>query len=157
MKYIKVKIKRGNAKKGEHQMVYPDCYDATEVQQVLVGGILYPNEIGRGASEEDCVMCLSSDELANEYIAESSGDIIELTEIEVDTYMSTRWEMRNESEEKVSDPNRLMAIQLKHQLGKPLTIEDEDALNPDKRTPGINRVNRDHNIFFHRFKVDNEK
>jgi len=157
MKYLKIKIKRGDARKGEHQMIYPDCYDAIGIEHALIGGILYPNEIGKGSNEEDCVVCLSDDALADDYIAQSGGDIVELTEIQVDKYMSTRWEQRNDPEEKVADPDRLAAIQLKNQLGIPLTAEDEAALDPDKRVLGINRVNKDHNLFVHRFKVDNEE
>ena len=138
-------------------MVYPDCYDAMEIEQALVGGILYPNEIGRGANEEDCVVCLSDDALAAEYVAESGGDITELSEAQVDNYMSTRWERLNDPEEKVTDPDRIVAIQLRHQLGKPLTTEDEAAIDPDKRTQGINRMNKDHNLFLHRFKIDNKE
>ena len=138
-------------------MVYPDCYDAMEIEQALVGGILYPNEIGRGANEEDCVVCLSDDALAAEYVAESGGDITELSEAQVDNYMSTRWDRRNDPEEKVTDPDRIVAIQLRHQLGKPLTTEDEAAIDPDKRTQGINRMNKDHNLFLHRFKIDNKE
>lgn len=157
MKYIKIEIKRGDIKKGEHQMEYPPCYDPMEVEHALIGGILYPNEIGRGADKEDCVLCLRDDPLADEYIAESGGRIVALSELEVDDYMKTRWERRNDPEEKVVDPDRIVAIQLKTALGLNLTEEDNKALDPDKRTPGINRMNKDHNIFFHRFKIDNKK
>jgi len=95
--------------------------------------------------------------LAAEYVAESGGDMTGLSEAQVDNYMSTRWERRNDPEEKVADPDRLMAIQLKNQLGISLTKEDSDAIDPDKRTPGINRMNKDHNLFLHRFKIDNKE
>lgn len=157
MKFLKIRIKRGNPKKGEHQMVYPDIYDASEIQQTLVGGILYSSEIGRGASHEDCILCCSDDELAATYIAEGKGDIVAQSEEEVDAFMNTRWERRNEGEEQVTDSDRILAIQTKSQVGQALSMEDRDALDPDKRTPGINRINKDHNIFFHRFKVDNAK
>lgn len=155
MKYLKIRIRRGDSKKGEHQMVYPDIYDAMEVEQVKVGPILYPNEIGKGASEEDCLICFGDDTIADEYIAQSKGNITQLTEAEVDGYMGTRWERRNDGEEQVTNPERLLAIQVKLQAGVPLTTEDQDVLNPDKRVAGINKINKDHNIFFHRFKVDN--
>ena len=155
MKYLKVRITRGDVRKGEHQMVYPDVYDAREVEQNKTGPILYPNEIGKGASEEDCVICFGDDAIADEYISQSHGDIVELSEAEVDIYMETRWERRNDGEESVTDPNRIMAIQAKQQAGLGLSAEDMDVLNPDKRISGINRINKDHNIFFHRFKADN--
>jgi hypothetical protein len=155
MKYLKIRIRRGDSKKGEHQMVYPDIYDAMEVEQVKVGPILYPNEIGKGASEEDCLICFSDNTTADEYIAQGDGDIIQLTEAEVDEYMNTRWERRNDGEEQVLNPERLLAIQVKLQAGVALSGEDQDVLNPDKRVSGINKINKDHNIFFHRFKVDN--
>ena len=156
MKYLKIKIKKGDPKKGEHQMVYPDIYDAMEVEQVKIGPILYPNEIGKGAAEEDCVICFGDDTTANDYISGSAGRIRELSATEVDSYMATRWERRKEAEEQVIDDKRILAILTKKMLGKPQSNEDLDAMDPDKRTPGINRVNKDHNIFFHRFKIDNE-
>ena len=156
MKYLKIKIKKGDPKKGEHQMVYPDIYDAMEVEQVKIGPILYPNEIGKGAAEEDCVICFGDDTTANDYISGSAGRIRELSASEVDSYMAARWERRKEAEEQVIDDKRILAILTKKMLGKSQSNEDLDAIDPDKRTPGINRVNKDHNIFFHRFKIDNE-
>lgn len=155
MKYLKIEIKRGDPRQGEHQMVYPDCYDAMEVEQVKIGPILYPNEIGKGAEEEDCVICFGDDLVADDYIVKSEGLILELTAMEVDTYMATRWEGRNDAEERVVDPDKILACLTKKSLNKAQTTEDKDALDPDKRTPGINRVNKDHNRFFHRFKADN--
>lgn len=156
MKYLKIKIRRGDRQKGEPQMVYPDCYDAMEIQSALIGPIFYPNEIGRGAMGEDCILCVSDDLLADEYVAQSEGKIVELSAMRIDKFMKNRWEGRNEPEEKITDSDRLLSIQLKHQLGKPLTAEDSDAMDPDKRVPGINRVNKNHNLFFHRFQVDNK-
>lgn len=155
MKYLKIKIRRGDAKNGENAMVYPEVYDAKEVEDVKIGPILYPNEMGHGADEEDCVICFGDDVIADEYIAQGKGDIVELLEAEVDDYMLTRWERRNDGEEQTTDPNRLLAIQVKLQAGITLSPEDQDALDPDKRVSGINRINKNHNIFFHRFKVDN--
>lgn len=155
MKYLKIRIRKGDAKKGEHQMVYPEIYDAMEVEQVKIGPILYPNEIGKGAEEEDCVICFGDDVIADEYILQSHGDIVELTEADVDLYMTTRWEGRNDPEEAVIDPDRILAILTKKMLNKTQTNEDKDAINPDKRVPGINRMNKDHNRFFHRFVADN--
>ena len=155
MKYLKIRIRRGDIRKGEPQMVYPDIYDAMEVEQVKVGPILYPNEIGKGASEEDCLICFGDDTIADEYISQSKGDITQLTEVEVDEYMNTRWERRNDGEEQVLNPERLLAIQVKLQAGVALSAEDRDVLNPDKRVAGINKINKDHNIFFHRFEADN--
>jgi hypothetical protein len=156
MKYLKIKIKKGDPKKGEHQMIYPDVYDAMEVEQVKIGPILYPNEIGKGAAEEDCVICVGNDIVAEEYISGSAGAITELSVAEVDVFVATRWERRKEAEEQVLDAKRILAILTKKMLGKPQSKEDQDAMNPDKRTPGINRVNKDHNVFFHRFKADND-
>ncbi|MBE9594267.1 MAG: hypothetical protein IMF19_12415 [Proteobacteria bacterium] len=136
-------------------MMYPGVYDAQEVEQVKMGPILYPNEIGKGADEEDCVICFGDDIIADNYISLSEGDIVELSEAEVDKYTATRWEGRNEPEEKVIDPDKILAILAKKMLNKPQTDEDKDAIDPDKRTPGINRMNKDHNLFFHRFTIDN--
>lgn len=155
MKYIKIKIKRGDAQKGENQMVYPDCYDAMEVERVKIGPILYPGEIGKGADEEDCIVCFSDDFVADDYIAGGGGDIVEVTEAAVDTFMATRWEGRNEAEEQIIDINKILSIMMKKTLNIQRTTEDLDAIDPDKRTPGINRVNRNHNRFFHKYVADN--
>lgn len=155
MKYVQIRIRQGDPKKGEHQMMYPDVYDAMEVEQVKIGSILYPGEIGKGAEEEDCVICFGDDLIADDYISLGGEDIIELSEVDVDTFMATRWEGRNDPEERVTDPDRILAILTKKSLNKPQTNEDKDAIDPDKRVPGINRVNKDHNRFFHRFVIDN--
>jgi hypothetical protein len=155
MKYLKIKIKRGDPRKGENQMMYPACYDAMEVELVKIGPILYPDEIGRGATEEDCVICFGDNKIAAEYVRDGGSDIVELTEAAVDSYMSTRWERRKDAEEQVTDEPRILSILTKKTLNMPLSTEDLDAINPDKRTPGVNRANKDHNRFFHHFKVDN--
>lgn len=157
MKYLKIHIRRGDINKRESQMVYPAIYNAKEVQHAMIGGILYPREIGLGAPYEDCIICISDNEMADMYIEKSKGDIVEQTEEEVDLFMSTRWEHRKEGEERVTDQYRLLAIQVKLDNNQQLTKEDQDALDPDKRIPGINRVNLDHNIFFHRYKIDNQE
>ena len=157
MKYLLIRIKRGDIRKSEHQMVYPDIYDAMEVEQVKIGPILYSNEIGHGADKEDCIICFGNEEVANQYVTLGDGAITELTTAEVDEYMLTRWERRNDGEEQITNSNRLLAIQVKLQVGMTLSTEDQDALNPDKRVSGINKINRDHNVFFHRFKVDNKR
>ena len=136
MKYLKIRIRRGNIKAGEHQMKYPDVYDAMEVEEIKIGPIMYPNEIGKGAEEEDCVICFGDDVIA-------------------DDYMATRWEGRANPEEAVIDSDRILAILTKKMLNSPQTNEDKDAMDPDKRVPGINRMNRNHNRFFHRFVIDN--
>jgi hypothetical protein len=155
MKYLKIRIMRGDPKKGEHQMVYPEVYDAMEVEEVKIGPIMYPNEIGKGADKEDCVICFSDDSIANSYIADGAGAIVELTELQVDVYMRTYWEGRHNPREQVTDPDRILAILTKKTLNNLQTQEDRDAIDPDKRTPGINRMNKDHNRFFHRFVIDN--
>jgi hypothetical protein len=155
MKYLKIRIMRGDPKKGEDQMLYPDVYDAMEVEQVKIGPIMYPNEIGKGAEEEDCVICFVNDMIADDYISLSGSEIVELREAEVDDFMATRWERRNDAEEQITDPDKILAILTKKMLNKPQTNEDKDAIDPDKRTPGINRVNKNHNRFFHRFVIDN--
>lgn len=155
MKYLQIRIKRGDPSKGEHQMVYPNVYDAQEVEEVKIGPIMYPNEIGKGADEEHCVICFGNDIVASDYISLGGSDILELTEAEVDTYMNTHWEGRNDPEEKVTDVDRIIACLTKKTLNKAQTNEDKDAIDPDKRTPGINRVNKNHNRFFHRYTVDN--
>jgi len=137
-------------------MVYPAVYDAQEVEALKIGPILYPGEIGKGAGFEHCIICLSDDVVAQEYINASNGDIIELTAAQVDAYMAERWEGRHNPEEAVTHSDRIQAIIAKTGAGIALSDEDRAALDPDNRMLGVNRRNKDHNIFFHRFKVDNE-
>lgn len=153
--YLKIRIRRGDPAKGENQMVYPDVYDAREVDAAKQGPILYPGEIGKGASEEHCVVCFHNAEVAKEYLKDK--DITKLTKIQVNKFMRERWTGRKDPEERVMDPNRLTAIVAKQNAGMKLSQEDQDALDPDKRVPGINRVNKDSNIFEHRFKADNKR
>lgn len=155
MKYLQIRIKRGDSNKGENQMVYPAIYDANEVEGVMIGSILYTGEIGKGADEEDCMLCVGDDFIADDYIAAGGGDIVEVTEAEVDTFMVTRWEGRNDAEEQVIDINKILSVMMKKTLNISRTTEDLDAINPDKRTPGINRINKNHNRFFHKYVADN--
>ena len=154
MKYLKIRIRRGDHRRGENQMVYPDVYDAMEVERSKFGPILYPNEIGKGASEEDCIICFHDDKVAKAYLKDLG--IVELSEKEVDEYMATRWDQRQASQERVTDPDRISVISVKLAAGMELTDEDRDVLNPDKRTAGINRINKDHKLFRHRYAADNE-
>lgn len=140
MRIVKVRIRRGGV--GEDMMVYPDVYNAQEVDRSGLGpcGIngtgAYSGGIGRGQDHEFCLVLLD-DKVADKYLKDS--DIVEVTGTEADTLME-QWRIDNdESEEVILDPARLQAITAKQAAGIALTQEDHDALDPAKAVKGINK------------------
>lgn len=142
MKVLKVHIRRGDFSKGEHQMVYPARYNAQEVDMNGLGPLnvnqtgAYSGHIGRGGSEEWCIIILD-DALADEYALEPDMEII--TPDEGDVLME-RWRIDNdEPEEVVSDPDRINAIRAKQGAGIALSSDDLRALDPSDRMRGITK------------------
>lgn len=140
MKVMKVHIRRGGI--GESQMVYPARYNAQEVDRHGLGPLnvnqtgAYSGHIGRGGSEEWCIIILE-DALADDYAADPGMEII--TANEADALME-QWRVDNhEPEEIVRDPDRILAIQVKQNANIALSAEDLRALDPDDPTPGINK------------------
>lgn len=148
MKYLKVKLVKGDHNKGEDQLVYPSVWNPYEVDRVKIGPILYSGMIGdEGKNVEYILVCFKDDDVADRYIRESNGDIIEVSEKVADAFVGYRWEGRNMPDEVVTDVNRLIAILVKKLVGMELTPDDMNAIDPDKPTPGINRIPKDRSIF----------
>jgi len=140
MKVVKVRIRRGNV--GENQMVYPQRYNAEEVDRNGLGPLnvnqtgAYSGHIGRGGAEEWCIILLA-DTLAADYAKDKDMEII--TSRKADALME-QWRIDNdESDEVVRDPERINAIAVKQAARIALTAEDLRALDPDDSIPGINK------------------
>ncbi len=142
MKVLKVHIRRGDFALGQSQMVYPARYNAQEVDRHGLGPLnvnqtgAYSGHIGRGGSEEWCIILLD-DVLADEYALDPEMEII--TAGHADALME-QWRIDNdESNEVMLDPNRVLAALAKRGVKVDLSVEDERALDPDDPMPGINR------------------
>ena len=140
MRIVKVRIRRGGP--GENMMVYPDRYNAQEVDRMGMGpgGFLgissYSGHIGRGGLEEWCLIALPP-HLAYEYARSSDMEIVTVNETDD---LLEKWRiMKGIPEEVVSDPNRIMAIRAKQEAGIKLSAEDYKALDPEDPIPGITK------------------
>ncbi len=146
MRLVKVKIRRGDAEKGEDQLVYPARYNAVEVDRygkaapsIASAGLTMSGDIGRGDEFEYCVIALP-DELAEEYASDPDMQIID--EAEADNFLEESRVKNGLPEEQVTDPTRIMAIRAKQDAGLPLTTADIAALNPDSAERGLNKTCR---------------
>ncbi|RLG36308.1 MAG: hypothetical protein DRN91_08290, partial [Candidatus Alkanophagales archaeon] len=125
LKIVKVRIRRGGA--GEDMMVYPDRYNAQEVDRCGIGPLnlqrgagAYSGHIGLGGDEEWCLIALPPD-LAAEYAKDPDMEII--TADEADALMDEWRQFRGEPEVIVNAPERLRLIQLKKTMGQQLSQE----------------------------------
>lgn len=142
MKVVKVRIRRGDFSKGESQMMYPERYNAREVMLSGLGPLsvnqsgAYSGHIGRGGSEEWCIILLD-DALADEYAAAPDMEIIAAPQADA---LMEQWRIDNdESDEIMLDPDRVLAALAKKGAKVALSAEDERALDPDDPMPGINK------------------
>ena len=146
MRLVKVRIRRGDPKKGEDMMVYPEAYNPQEVDRygryatgINPAQVSLSGEIGRGGEEEFCVISLP-DEMAETYAQDPDMAIID--EAEADNLMES-WRIANGApEESVVDPTRITAIRAKQEAGIPLSQADVDALDPAKSERGINKTRK---------------
>ena len=121
-------------------MIYPARYKAQEVDRVGYGPSAmqsYIGDIGKGAAEEFCLICLE-DSMADVYARDSNMEIIEPNE--ADQHLRDCMEKNCIPEEYVADPNRLQAIIAKKLTGMELSAEDKRAMDPnDDSCPGLNK------------------
>jgi len=155
MKIVKVRIRRGDWRKGEDQMLYPDRYDAQEVDREGLGPTMlngtgsYSGHIGKGNAEEWCFIALP-DELADEYALDKDMEIIH--DLDADEDMET-WRVENNEPETVITDEAVVRLANEKKSRKAtrvadgkaavsedeLTPEETKALDPDDPTPGINK------------------
>lgn len=135
-KVVRVRIRHGDFKKGESQLVYPDRYNPHEVDRLGSGVLDYSGHIGRGQKEEWCLIALPED-VANEYAIDPDMEIVSAVDADA---MREQWRVeKGEPEEVVSDPNRMMVIIAKKLAGLDLSDEDMLALDPDSDVPGVEK------------------
>ena len=140
MKCIKVLIRRGGA--GEDMMVYPNLYNAQEVDRNGIGPLgvnqvgAYSGHIGNGGSQEWCIIILD-DVLAAAYARDPDMEIV--TAIQADALMEQWRGEKNESEEVIPDLDLITYIKTKQAVGDTLTGDDLRALNPADPMRGINK------------------
>lgn len=137
---VEVRVRRGGP--GENMMVYPDRYDAQEVDRMGIGpggffgNSSYSGHIGRGGPEEWCLVALPP-YLAHDYARSSDMRVVE---VDVADGLLEEWrKVKGMPEEVVSDPNRIMAIRAKQVAGMDLSAEDLRSLDPEDPTPGITK------------------
>ncbi len=137
---VKVRIRRGGP--GENMMVYPERYDAQEVDRRgigplnVMGAMAYSGHIGMGGEEEWCLITLPEG-LAQEYAKDPNMTLI--TPDVADELMENWRKMQGRPLEIVSDPNRLLAVRTKLAAGLALSEEDRQALDPNDPMPGITK------------------
>lgn len=137
MKFVRVRIRRGDRSKGEAPMTYPTRFDPDEVHRHGIGHIAYSGHLAEGGDQEWTIIGLD-DAVADEYATDPDMEIVDAPTADADM---EAWRIRKgEPAEQVRDPNRLAAIQAKQQAGIALTAEDMEALDPESSVPGINRV-----------------
>ena len=142
-KLVKVTIRRGDFAKGENQMVYPSAYNSQEVDimglyatTLNIASISLSGGIGRGDDHEFCIIALPAT-LAAKYVVDP--DMIIVSELVADNLME-QWRLdNNQSEEIVTDPERMLAITAKQGAGIVLAQEDLDALDVNSPVKGINK------------------
>jgi len=137
MKYIIVTIKRMNVP--GKRMGYPAIYNAQEIEFNKKGPIVYEGALSRGLNTEECLISVQ-DSVADAYAAHPQGLVRIVTEAEADTWLGNNVQLKSRPEERVTDVDRLQAIQTKIAAGFSLSTEDNQALDPDHVMRGINRI-----------------
>lgn len=143
MKYVLITTRLGAV--NENQIQYPGVYDAVEIDRVRLGPLIYKGRHDEGDATGE-VLTSMKDEAATKYAKDPDVRII--TEAEATMWLQTNPNMAGDPEERVTDSDRLMAIQTKIAAGIPLSTEDSDALDPDKPVRGINRRRKDAQSYF---------
>lgn len=138
MKYVKVTIRK-ETDRARPRMQYPALYNAVDVDASRRGPLVYNQGIGKGGNIEE-MMIFVEDNIADLY--NTDGDMAIQTEAQVDIWLLTVERVQQQSTERVTDPDRMLAIQAKvAAIGNRTTITAEDlaALDPDNPILGINR------------------
>jgi hypothetical protein len=138
MKYLKVTITLGDVMQGQKRMQYPPPYNAKEADANKKGPLVYENGL-RATGPTLELLLYASDSLADTYSA-ASADMEILTEAEADAWLAADPAIQQQSEETITDEQRLMSISLKERLGIELSEEDLRALDPDDVIGGITKV-----------------
>ncbi len=134
-KILKVKIKR-TVGGGKTHYDYPPEYDVSKIS-VLRYESQDPDGMsdvkGRGDKDEYCIGVVNEADVPAFLI---SKDIEEITS-DVAKALGPKWYTQVD---KISDPNKILAIVAKQARGEVLTQEEKDALDPDNPESGINKT-----------------
>jgi hypothetical protein len=133
MKYVIITVRRSI----DGTTAFPPGYDAQEVDKFTRGGMIRNGGLARGEETGEWLVCFMDDVVADKYIGMPFGR--ELTEAEADDWIASNPQELGRSQIEETDANMIRLIDLKLRMGKPLTQEEEDALDLDKPTPGFNR------------------
>ncbi len=137
--FLIVTIKRGNKMIGEAGMVYPDIYNAQEVESAKAGPLIYEGGVGRGEGTEEMLVYIEED-VADAYKAADPSLFRIVSEDGADTWLDLNQQFQERFvDERVTDADRLTAIIAKSAAGIALSAEDLKALDPDDSVPGITR------------------
>lgn len=133
MKYVIITVRRAI----DGTIAFPPGYDPQEVDKFTRGGIIRNGGLARGEETGEWLVCFTDDVIADKYIRMPFGR--ELTETEADDWIASNPQELVRPQIEETDPNMVKLIDLKLRMGKPLTQEEEDALDPDKPTLGFSR------------------
>ena len=137
--YLIITMRRGNKKIGEPGMVYPDIYDAQEVDSNKQGPIIYEGALSRGLATEECMIFVEQS-VADAYKADDPPNFRIANEAAADAWLAANKQLSERREEQVLDEGRMLAIIAKNAAGIALSQDDLDALDPDSPVRGINRL-----------------
>lgn len=137
MKYVIVTIRRGTP--FQDAMVYPAPYNPTDVDRNKRGPIVYEGALALGEDTEECMIYLK-DALADQYALDPDMWIV--TETQADAWLAANRKLAKMPTERITDADRVAAINLKVDVGVELSEEDLLALDPDESMQGINRFEK---------------
>lgn len=151
MRVVKVRIRRGDmsinpstGKPREPMMVYPDAYNAEEVDRygggvnrLNMAQVAYSGEIGREGGGEEYLFIALPDDIAERYAQDP--DMMVVTSTVADVEMEQARINNNVPEQVISAPEQVKLLQEKQAAKIPLTQGELDILDPTKPVKGINK------------------
>ena len=145
--YLIITIQRGNRQAGEPGMKYPDVYDAQEIEQFKQGPIVYEGALSRGLGNEECMIFVEQS-VADAYVAAAPAQFRIVPKAGANAWLNTNVQLQERPNERVLDPDRMLAILAKQAVGQAFSQEDLDAVDPTNSTRGINLTPKDADSIF---------
>ena len=136
--YLIITMVRGNKAAGENAMLYPEAYKPFEIDANKQGPIIYEGAFSRGQASEECMVFIEK-AVADKYKADDPERFRVVPKAAADQWLAQNQQLQEQPEERVTDVDRMIAIQAKVAAGVVLSQEDLDALDPDNPIRGINR------------------
>ena len=129
MKTVKVKVEVKRVGGATHSVYPPECRARWLVIET--------DTIEEGGKKYQWRMALMPDSLADNLVSKYPNDYKIVNDEEANAFGRKYFSQ----ETKIGDEKKILAILAKQALGKKLTIEEQDALNPDKSESGISKTN----------------